>query len=73
MALNSTERARRGGRAWAAAATPEQRKQASRRAYLSGAANTVANRVEELTDEQLGALSLAVQNELATRTTQNEG
>jgi hypothetical protein len=60
MALSMKERGAKGGSATAANRTPEERREAARRAYLSGAVNAVAAAVAanapELSAEQLARL-----------------
>lgn len=56
MPMPRTERGRLGGLAWSARATPEEKKAASRRAYLAGAVKAVVNRAPELTPEQAAQL-----------------
>ena len=55
-----TARARRAALALNAKLTPDERRASSRRAYLAGAVNTIAARVDELTDEQASRLTQAL-------------
>lgn len=54
--MSPRERGVLAGYARAASLTPEQRKTASRKAYLAGAVNAVVNRAPELSDEQVARL-----------------
>lgn len=54
--MSTTERASIAAHARAASLTPEQRKAASRKAYLAGAVKAVVGRAPELSPEQITKL-----------------